>query len=106
MPKPARDFDRRAPPLRLGCGLRSRGSSPESSVLGLADFLVDFVADFLGLSSAIEMRSCGPSRRSLSAAASPNCGSLPPPVFFRPHAIHERAHHSMRHTSERDLKPR
>src|ERR1700733_5733305 len=102
MAEPTRDFDRRLLPLRLGCGLRSRGSSPESSVLGLADFL----ADFLGLSSATEMRSCGPSRRSLSAAASPNRGSLRPPLFFRPHAIHERTHHSMRHTSERDLKPR
>src|SRR6202012_4434968 len=40
-----------------------------------------------GLSSGRGIRSFGPGRRSASAAAKPNSGSLRAPFFFRPHAI-------------------
>ena len=48
---------------------------------------------FFGSSSPLATRSCGPRRSSLSDAASPNCGSLRPPLFFRPHAIRQRRPH-------------
>src|SRR4029077_6871655 len=75
------DFDRRLAPLFAPRALRSRGGPPSSlSGLRLPD-------DFFGRSSLLAQRACGDSRNSLSAAASPNCGSLRPPLFFRPHAI-------------------
>src|SRR5438270_10630331 len=87
MPKPPRDFDRRLAPLRPAGALRSRGgSSPEFSLLRLAD---DF-ADFFGLSSALGMRSATVRRRSASAAGKPNSGSFRPLPFFFPNPIRKR----------------
>src|SRR5438045_8902052 len=98
MRNPLRDFERRLLPLRDGRGFRSRGgSSSSSSDLRLAD-------DFLGLSSSIETRSCGDRRNSLSAAASPNSGSLRPLLFFRPHAIRQRPYRSPPHASVGSLR--
>src|SRR5882672_8877721 len=77
-----RDLPRRFEPLREGRGL----SPPES----LPDVLVGLLLglDLAGLSSPPPgMRSATDSRRSASAAGSPNSGSLRPPLFFRPHAI-------------------
>ena len=51
---------------------------------------------------AAGMRSLGSSRRSASAAARPNSGSLRPPLFFRPHAIRN----TPAHTPRRTLTPR
>ena len=44
-------------------------------------------ASFFGCASFAAMRSFGLSRKLASDAASPNCGSRRPPLFFRPHAI-------------------
>src|SRR5437016_13238664 len=75
-----REFERRLAPPLAARGLRSRGSSSSLSGLRLVD-------DFFGRSSLAATRSCGPRRNSASEAASPNSGSLRPPLFFRPHAI-------------------
>src|SRR5437660_8357666 len=81
MPKRPRDFVRRLAPPLAARDLRARGGS-SSSLSGLR-----FADDFFGRSSSAATRSCGPRRSSASEAASPNSGSLRPPLFFRPHAI-------------------
>src|SRR5664279_6245240 len=81
MPNLPRDFERRLEPLREAAGLRSRGAS-SSSDWRLAD-------DLFGLSSAAAIRSAADRRKSASAAASPNSGSLRPPPFYRPNAIRD-----------------
>src|SRR5882724_10631108 len=92
MPPRARSLDLR---LRLARGLRSRGASSSSSlVLGLGALALG--DGFFGGSSSMVTRSCGVRRNSLKEAASPNSGSLRPPLFFRPHAIRKRLHRPMR----------
>ena len=84
-----RDFDRRLLPLRLGARL--------ALARRLVVVVVVAICAWRMLSSACRrrpgMRSCGIRRNSASAAASPNCGSLRPPLFFRPHAIRKRRSH-------------
>src|SRR5262249_5412045 len=98
-----RDRERRLLTLRDSRGLRSRGggaSSPSlcSTLRFEAAFETLFETLFLAFfppfscassSSPEPMRSCGESRRPASDAAGPNRGSLRPPLFFRPHAIHQ-----------------
>src|SRR5690242_2994704 len=74
-----------------GRGLTSRGggasSSSSSSITGLRLGMA-----FFGVSSPTDgIRSLGSRRRSAIAAARPKRGSLRPPLFFRPHAIHRYA---------------
>ncbi len=83
---------------RAAFGLRSGGASrhrrPARLVLRLAD-------DFFGFSSSADVtRSCGPRRNSASDAPSPNCGSLRPPLFCRPHAIRQRPHRSRAYSAK------
>ena len=91
-PRPSRTAGPAGAGARLGLALAAAGSGTRLALarrhrrrhrrrgLRLAD-------DFFGLSSAAVTRSCGPRRNSASDAASPNCGSRRPPLFFRPHAI-------------------
>ena len=85
---------------RLARGLRSRGASSSGSLaLRLGDGFLRLVV------AAAATRSCGPRRSSASDAASPNCGSLRPPLFFRPHAIRQRrSHRSCRTLAGADLR--
>ena len=89
-----RDFERRLAPLlaRARLALARRLVVGSSSALRLAD-------GFLRLVVAARRRDpAGSSRSSASAAASPNSGSLRPPLFFRPHAIRKRRSHRSRRT--------
>src|SRR5215510_11876263 len=87
------DFARRLAPLLLTRDLRSGGGGGASSSSSSSSALR--LADFFRFSSASGIRSLGSRRRSAMAAASPNRGSLRPPLFFRPHAIRKcRSHRS------------
>src|SRR6202012_1817752 len=90
--KPPRDFERRLAPLRLPRGLRSGGGSSSISSSSSTSTGLRLAADFFGWLSPPGIRSSGDRRKSPSAAASPNSGSLRPPLFFRPHAIRNNAH--------------
>ena len=80
-----------------------RKSGQKMLGLRLAD---GFVGVSSSSSSSVVTRSCGPRRNSASDAASPNCGSRRPPLFFRPHAIPKRPRLQTRQTSEWGLRLR
>src|SRR5579871_1565469 len=92
------------PPRDAGV-FRSRGggdggsSSSSSSTLGLEAAFFGFA-----ISAAAGMRSLGSRRRSASAAARPNRGSLRPPLFFRPHAIRDTPAPLLVHANAPDLR--